>query len=72
MKNKNLLKVIPTAPAQLKEEPLLDFTSGYVQRSIADLPKQGSKKPWKLYQNYILDIFNFRYSSFKDDALNFS
>ena len=34
------------------EEPLLDFTSGYVLRSLDDLPKQGSKEPWKLRQNY--------------------
>ena len=33
-------------------EPLLDFTSGYVQRSLDQLPKQGSKEPWKLQQNY--------------------
>jgi len=72
MKKKNLDMVVPKAPNKMEEEPLLDFTSGYVQRSIAELPKQGSKKPWKLYQNYILDIFNFRYSSFEDDALNFS
>lgn len=72
MKKKNLTKVVPNPPADIEEEPLLDFTSGYVQRSIEALPKQGSKKPWKLYQNYILDIFNFRYSSFKDEALKFN
>ena len=31
------------------ELPSLDFSSGYVQRSIAKLPKQGSKRPWRLY-----------------------
>src|SRR5207237_5440602 len=31
------------------EEPWIDFTSGYVQRAIAKMPKQGSKRPWKLY-----------------------
>ena len=36
--------------------PSLDFSSGYVQRSIAKMPKQGSKRPWRLYQNYALDI----------------
>lgn len=53
----------------MEDEPLLDFNSGYVLRSIEHFPKQGAKKPWKLYQNYVLDIFNFRYSSFKDKAL---
>ena len=43
---------IPT----ITELPSLDFSSGYVQRSIAKMPKQGSKRPWRLYQNYALDI----------------
>jgi cation diffusion facilitator CzcD-associated flavoprotein CzcO len=44
----------------LAELPALSFTSGYVQRSIAKLPKQGSKRPWRLYQNYALDIVALR------------
>ena len=35
------------------EQPLLDFTSGYVQRSLDQFPKQGSKEPWRLRQNYV-------------------
>lgn len=57
---------------KLEEEPLLDLTSNYIMRSANILPKQGSKKPWKLYQNYVMDIFNFRYSSFKDRILEFT
>src|SRR3569833_2808144 len=45
---------------ELDEEPLLDFTSGYVLRSLAELPKQGSKEPWKLRQNYPLDLRSLR------------
>ncbi len=54
------------------EEPLLNFTSGYVQRSIAKMPKQGSKKPWKLYQNYALDIVSLKFGSMKDEAIKYS
>ena len=43
---------IPT----ITEVPWLDFSSGYVQRAVAKMPKQGSKRPWRLYQNYALDI----------------
>jgi hypothetical protein len=35
----------------ITELPSLDFSSGYVQRSVVSLPKQGSKRPWRLYQN---------------------
>jgi monooxygenase len=54
------------------EEPLLDFTSGYVLRSLAELPKQGSKEPWKLRQNYPLDLRSLRYGPLEDGTLRFS
>jgi cation diffusion facilitator CzcD-associated flavoprotein CzcO len=56
----------------LEEEPLLDFTSGYVKRALADLPKQGSKTPWKLHQNYALDRALFRRGRLDDDAMEFA
>jgi hypothetical protein len=56
----------------VEETPWLDFSSGYVQRAIAKLPKQGNKAPWKLHQNYALDILNLRYSSLADTAMRFS
>ena len=37
-------------------EPFIDFNSGYVLRAIDQFPKQGSKPPWRLYQNYARDI----------------
>jgi cation diffusion facilitator CzcD-associated flavoprotein CzcO len=52
-------------------EPLLDFSSGYVQRAIADLPKQGKKAPWKLYQNYLLDLVGLRYGALEDGVIEF-
>jgi len=54
----------------LGEEPLLDFTSGYVLRSLAELPKQGSKEPWKLRQNYPLDLRSLRHGPV-DDQMRF-
>jgi monooxygenase len=53
-------------------EPILDFNSGYVLRSIEDLPKQGSKEPWKLRQNYAVDLRALRYGSLDDGAMQFS
>jgi monooxygenase len=56
----------------LTVEPWIDFTSGYIQRSLDQFPKQGSKKPWKLYQNYALDIMTLRLGSVDDGAMAFS
>jgi monooxygenase len=54
------------------ELPSVDFSSGYVQRSIAKLPKQGSKRPWRLYQNYALDIVTLRYGKIDDGVMQYS
>ncbi|MEE9373550.1 MAG: NAD(P)/FAD-dependent oxidoreductase [Saprospiraceae bacterium] len=73
MRKNKLKQVIPKVKnsASIQREPLLDFNSGYVLRAIDNLPKQGSKKPWKLFQNYFLDLISYRYSSLKDDALEY-
>ena len=57
---------------EVTRKPSLDFTSGYVQRSIAKLPKQGSKRPWRLYQNYALDIVSLRYGKIDDGVMQYS
>ncbi|HVX33867.1 MAG TPA: NAD(P)/FAD-dependent oxidoreductase [Solirubrobacterales bacterium] len=54
------------------EEPIMDFSSGYVLRAIDRLPKQGSKEPWKLRQNYAIDLRTLRYGSLEDGAMTFS
>ncbi len=56
----------------LVAEPWLDFSSGYVQRAIEQLPRQGSKKPWKLYQNYIRDLITLRFGRIDDGVMEFS
>jgi cation diffusion facilitator CzcD-associated flavoprotein CzcO len=57
---------------ELREEPFVDFSSGYVTRALAELPKQGSKFPWRLYQNYALDVAMFRLGKIDDGSLVFS
>jgi cation diffusion facilitator CzcD-associated flavoprotein CzcO len=54
------------------EEPLLDFTSGYVQRALPSLPKQGARRPWRLYQNYLLDLMAFRFGRLEDGTMEFA
>jgi len=54
------------------DEPFLGLASGYIQRAKNVLPKQGNKAPWKLYQNYALDLANLRFSKLEDGAMTFS
>ena len=53
------------------EEPAISLTSGYVQRASAILPKQGSKKPWRLSQNYALDLAAARFGTVDDGTMVF-
>jgi len=56
----------------LTEEPWVNFSSGYIQRALPHQPKQGSKRPWKLYQNYVLDLITLRHGSLRDKAMVFT
>jgi monooxygenase len=53
------------------EMPWVDFSSGYVQRAVEKFPKQGSRRPWRLYQNYALDIVSLKFGSMKDGAVEY-
>jgi hypothetical protein len=61
----------PRADPSVKPEPILSFTSGYVQRGLALLPKQGDRKPWRLDQNYLKDVITLRFKAIDDGALVF-
>jgi cation diffusion facilitator CzcD-associated flavoprotein CzcO len=56
----------------LKALPWLDFSSGYVQRALDRLPRQGSKAPWRVHQNYFLDLLAFRFGRLEDGVMRFS
>jgi cation diffusion facilitator CzcD-associated flavoprotein CzcO len=53
-------------------EPMLSFTSGYVQRALNVLPQQGSKRPWRVYQNYLMDMLALRFGTVNDGTMEFS
>jgi monooxygenase len=53
------------------EEPALGLTSGYIKRASAILPKQGSKRPWRLHQNYALDTAALRFGTVSDGTMEF-
>jgi monooxygenase len=56
----------------IEEQPFIDFSSSYVRRSIEQFPKQGSKAPWRLYQNYALDILALKFGAVEDGAMRFA
>jgi cation diffusion facilitator CzcD-associated flavoprotein CzcO len=52
--------------------PWVDFSSSYIQRAVDRFPKQGARRPWRLYQNYALDLLTLRYGPLRDKAMVFS
>jgi cation diffusion facilitator CzcD-associated flavoprotein CzcO len=65
--------VTPKASSgDIAQTPWLDFSSGYVQRTIDRFPKQGERKPWRLNQNYTADVLMLRYGTLDDPELVFS
>jgi len=58
--------------SSVTKKPLLNFTSGYVRRAQAVLPHQGSKGPWRVRQNYLLDLISHRIGPIEDGALEFA
>lgn len=48
--------------------PLIDFSSGYVLRSVDAMPKQGAKAPWRLHQNYVRDFGLLRWGRLTDSV----
>ncbi len=62
---------VPPDPSETLR-PLLDLTSGYVERALGSLPRQGPRAPWLLHQNYVRDVRLFRRAPLEDEAMRFS
>ncbi|MGY2085860.1 flavin-containing monooxygenase [Blastococcus sp. SYSU DS0539] len=61
----------PVAPPEGADAPFLDLAAGYVQRSLAGLPKQGGRTPWRLHQNYLRDVALMRRGPLEDEGMTF-
>ncbi|MFK7841387.1 MAG: flavin-containing monooxygenase [Sphingorhabdus sp.] len=47
--------VNPVLDTDVEQEELFDFSSGYIQRAINELPRNSTAMPWKLNQDYLYD-----------------
>jgi cation diffusion facilitator CzcD-associated flavoprotein CzcO len=57
--------------SEVASEPLLNLNSGYILRSIDEFPRQGAQRPWRVYQNYALDVVALRRGSLDDGVMRF-
>jgi len=71
MEREGYAVVTPRRDPSQDEAPVLDLDAGYIQRAIDRLPAQGTERPWRLRQNYVLDLMDFRLSALDDGVLEF-
>ena len=71
MDQRGFAEARPIRDAAVQEMPFLDFSSGYVQRALSELPRQGTTKPWKLNQNYALDLMALKFGKLDDGTMVF-
>jgi len=60
--DKHELEVLTPKVSKIEnEENFLNLSPGYISRSEKDLTKQGSKRPWHVYQIYLIDMLTTRF-----------
>jgi monooxygenase len=50
-------------------DPMMNLSSGYVQRALAGLPKQGDREPFRTHHDYYLDRKNLRHGPLDDHMI---
>jgi cation diffusion facilitator CzcD-associated flavoprotein CzcO len=66
-------QVVPREPDPAEPTlPFISLKSGYVLRSLSEMPRQGLRSPWRLHQNYPRDVLLLRYGKLVDGELAFS
>jgi monooxygenase len=56
----------------METAPFVDFSSGYFLRAIDQLPRQGTRQPWRLNQNYLIDSIKLTRAPIEDGVLQFT
>jgi len=73
MDKKGARQVTPTSNGETAATTFVEnFSSGYMQRGLASCPKQGSRLPWRVHQNYLRDVISLGGNRFDNGALEFS
>ena len=60
------------ADPTMQRRPPVELSSGYFQRSMDKLPKQGTRDPWQIHQSYVRDLIGLRFAPLDDGVLQFS
>ena len=74
MKDNNYGIVCPRIGSNMEttDENFIGLSSGYLDRALHLMPKQGRKHPCRTLQNFFVDKFNFWWAGINDDWLEFT
>jgi cation diffusion facilitator CzcD-associated flavoprotein CzcO len=73
MDNRGYDVAVPVNEDQgLARRPLLNFSAGYVLRSIDQFPRAGDRTPWRLGMSYFHDYVTLRHRAVNDGVMRFS
>ena len=72
MRSTGSRSVVPVRDESVGEVPLMDLDSGYVQRMVHALPRQGTVAPWQLTQSYLRDAVAIRTARLDDGVLRWT
>ncbi|WP_414828892.1 flavin-containing monooxygenase [Alteromonas sp. H39] len=71
MQSHQYVQCTPQADPAMATQPVLNFGAGYIQRSLDQLPRQGTDFPWTMSWNYASDVNILRKGRIDDPALQF-
>jgi cation diffusion facilitator CzcD-associated flavoprotein CzcO len=73
MDRRGVRQVTPRSHGEGAARPFVEnFTPGYIQRALASWPKQGTRRPWRVYQNYLRDTISLKWTPIDSGGLEFS
>jgi cation diffusion facilitator CzcD-associated flavoprotein CzcO len=75
MDRRAVRQVVPVNRGETAIAPFVDkarFSPSYIERAVESWPKQGSRPPWRVYQNYIRDTITLKWAPVDDGVLAFS
>jgi cyclohexanone monooxygenase len=61
----------PARDPRMRSRAFVSFTSGYVQRAHDVLPRQGTRAPWLVRDDYLADVIDIRWRRLADGIMTF-
>lgn len=53
----------------IAEKPAFDLDAGYIKRAPHALPKSGTRRPWNVRHNYVLDVIDHRFDRIEESMV---